>query len=362
MLVHAVGLTRPEHLAFTGLRVRAAMRLLTSVVRLFGPGAAVLRRWFRRELHGLIDAYAISRYHSDVLRVLVGVSVGMWSAVAVAKSHPPQVTQSHLAAAGLVDGIELPAGALVTRQAEWDEAVNQYRASTMTEFRLTRAATVCATQLPAGLPISVRHGLPAAVELARAPASSATHLVWTTRRATRIGSRGIRAGDTVGVECPSGAMTLLASERSFDVERLHVDAALWYPADLGARLLRVQLRSPAEIGGIRVPAGFAVTFALDGAPATLLGPPTSAVVVGDKVCWTWQLGSEIRIDRDQTKCVEATMDGARCNAHEEIQLHDGAAAGHLARCVLAAPFTANGHTWSTGATLRLDRDGNALAN
>jgi hypothetical protein len=292
----------------------------------------------------------------------VGVIVGLWTSVATAKTHPPDVTESRMAAAGSVDSIELPAGTVVTREAPWDPARDQYGPGVLTAFRLARAATVCSTQLPAHISISVRHGLPAFANLDPQPSSGGTHVVWTAQHARRIGVREIRAGDTVGVECPSGRVTVLASSAAFEVGHLTVDSALWYPADLGGGLLSVRLRVPAIVDGIRVPAEFSATFGADGSLVTLLGPPTSGVVVGDRVCWTSQLGTEIRIDHDHAKCVEAITGGARCDARNDVRLYDGPATGRLASCKLAAPFSANGHTWTAGATVRLDRDGRALVD
>jgi len=61
-LARAVELTRPEHLAFTGLPARDATRLLTSVVRLFGPAA----------LHDAVSALLvdedIQRAHDEVVK------------------------------------------------------------------------------------------------------------------------------------------------------------------------------------------------------------------------------------------------------------------------------------------------------
>lgn len=155
---------------------------------------------------------------------------------------------------------------------------------------------------------------------------------------------------------------LLVGTAPFEVDRLRVDAAFWYPRDLGGGLLSVGLVAPTELAGVRVPAGFLATFAPDGALATLFGPQTSGVGVGDRVCWTWQFGTEIRFDRQRlTKCNDAITAGARCDPHHDIRLHDDSASGHLASCTLAAPFSVNGHTWKAGATLRLDTHGNAVA-
>lgn len=311
-----------------------------------------------------------SRYDFRVRSVLVGVCVGLWTAVASAKGHPPDVAEEKLATATLIDGVEVPAGAVVTRTAEWDDVARNYKPPVLTEVLLVRPATVCNTQLPAGVPIEVRHGLIAFVDLTSPPHSTATHLVWSTKSAIRVGDHAVQAGDWVGVECPSGGVRLLHSivrefditTRGFDVATYHVDGALWYPAELGAGLMSVHLRRAAVVAGIRVPADFMIAFAPGGALATVSGPPTSGVVVDGRLCWTWGNGDEIRIDHGHAHCVEANAAGVRCDANNDVVLHDGSGAGHLARCVLAAPFTSRGRTWPAGKTLRFDIAGSVIGD
>jgi hypothetical protein len=290
------------------------------------------------------------------------VAIGVSGGVALAKGHPNRSEESRLAAAATVDGVELPAGALATREARWDEARGAYGPSVLSRFRLARPATVCSARLPAGVVVSVRRGLPASADVGdRRVASAAIHLVWTAPRRARIARRQVAAGETVGVECPGGRVTLVAGAAPFRVGALRVDAALWYPGDLGGGRLSVRLRAPAEISKVRVPAGFTATFAPDGTLVTLLGPPTRAVAIADRVCWTWQLGSEIRVDsHGRVTCTDADTAGVRCDPHAAITLHGGSRAGHLASCRLAAPFTRSGRTWKAGATLRLDRLGDPV--
>jgi len=62
VLACAVELTRPEHLAFAGLPPRDATRLLTSVVRLFGPAA------LRDAVSALISDDDVQRAHDEMVK------------------------------------------------------------------------------------------------------------------------------------------------------------------------------------------------------------------------------------------------------------------------------------------------------
>jgi tetratricopeptide (TPR) repeat protein len=61
-LARAVELTRPEHLAFAGLPPREATRLLTSVVRLFGPVA------LREAVSALLADEDVQRAHDEIVK------------------------------------------------------------------------------------------------------------------------------------------------------------------------------------------------------------------------------------------------------------------------------------------------------
>ncbi|MGE5184465.1 MAG: tetratricopeptide repeat protein, partial [Acidobacteriota bacterium] len=62
LLARAVELARPEHLAFAGLPARDATRLLTSVVRLFGPPA------LREAVSALLVDEDVQRAHDEVVK------------------------------------------------------------------------------------------------------------------------------------------------------------------------------------------------------------------------------------------------------------------------------------------------------
>ncbi|MEP6863980.1 MAG: hypothetical protein ABJE66_25355, partial [Deltaproteobacteria bacterium] len=62
LLARAVELTRPEHLAFAGLPARDATRLLTSVVRLFGPAA------LRESVSALIVEEDVQHAHDEMVK------------------------------------------------------------------------------------------------------------------------------------------------------------------------------------------------------------------------------------------------------------------------------------------------------
>jgi hypothetical protein len=62
LLARAVELTRPEHLAFAGLPTRDATRLLTSVVRLFGPPA------LRDAVSALIVEEDVQHAHDEMVK------------------------------------------------------------------------------------------------------------------------------------------------------------------------------------------------------------------------------------------------------------------------------------------------------
>jgi citrate lyase gamma subunit len=62
LLARAVELTRPEHLAFAGLPQRDATRLLTSVVRLFGPAA------LRESVSALITEEDVQHAHDEMVK------------------------------------------------------------------------------------------------------------------------------------------------------------------------------------------------------------------------------------------------------------------------------------------------------
>jgi hypothetical protein len=62
LLARAVELCRPEHLAFSGLPPRDATRLLTSVVRLFGPPA------LREAVSALLIDEDVQRAHDELVK------------------------------------------------------------------------------------------------------------------------------------------------------------------------------------------------------------------------------------------------------------------------------------------------------
>ena len=68
-LARAVELTRPEHLAFAGLPARDATRLLTSVVRLFGPAP------LRDAVSALLPDEDVQRAHDDVVKAALPVKL-----------------------------------------------------------------------------------------------------------------------------------------------------------------------------------------------------------------------------------------------------------------------------------------------
>jgi tetratricopeptide (TPR) repeat protein len=68
-LARAVELTRPEHLAFAGLPPRDATRLLTSVVRLFGPAP------LREAVSALLPDEDVQRAHDDVVKAALPVKL-----------------------------------------------------------------------------------------------------------------------------------------------------------------------------------------------------------------------------------------------------------------------------------------------
>ncbi len=69
LLARAVELTRPEHLAFAGLPPRDATRLLTSVVRLFGPAA------LREAVSTLITEDDVQRAHDEMVKGALAVKL-----------------------------------------------------------------------------------------------------------------------------------------------------------------------------------------------------------------------------------------------------------------------------------------------
>ncbi|HEY0194549.1 MAG TPA: hypothetical protein VGC42_25730, partial [Kofleriaceae bacterium] len=69
ILVRAVELTRPEHAAVTGLPAGDAVRLLTSVIRLFGPAA------LRDAVNALVDDADVQRGHDDMVRAALPVKL-----------------------------------------------------------------------------------------------------------------------------------------------------------------------------------------------------------------------------------------------------------------------------------------------
>ena len=69
VLARAVELTRPEHLAFAGLPPRDATRLLTSVVRLFGPTA------LRDAVSALISEDDVQRAHDEMVKSALAVKL-----------------------------------------------------------------------------------------------------------------------------------------------------------------------------------------------------------------------------------------------------------------------------------------------
>jgi hypothetical protein len=68
-LARAVELTRPEHLAFAGLPARDATRLLTSVVRLFGPAP------LRDAVSALLPDEDVQRAHDEVVKAALPVKL-----------------------------------------------------------------------------------------------------------------------------------------------------------------------------------------------------------------------------------------------------------------------------------------------
>lgn len=69
LLARAVELTRPEHLAFAGLPSRDATRLLTSVVRLFGPAP------LRDAVSTLLPDEDVQRAHDEVVKAALPVKL-----------------------------------------------------------------------------------------------------------------------------------------------------------------------------------------------------------------------------------------------------------------------------------------------
>ena len=69
LLARAVELTRPEHLAFAGLPPRDATRLLTSVVRLFGPAP------LRDAVSTLLADEDVQRAHDEVVKAALPVKL-----------------------------------------------------------------------------------------------------------------------------------------------------------------------------------------------------------------------------------------------------------------------------------------------
>ena len=69
LLARAVELTRPEHLAFAGLPPRDATRLLTSVVRLFGPAE------LRDAVSALITEDDVQRAHDEMVKGALAVKL-----------------------------------------------------------------------------------------------------------------------------------------------------------------------------------------------------------------------------------------------------------------------------------------------
>ena len=69
LLARAVELTRPEHLAFAGLPPRDATRLLTSVVRLFGPPA------LRDAVSALVTEDDVQRAHDEMVKGALAVKL-----------------------------------------------------------------------------------------------------------------------------------------------------------------------------------------------------------------------------------------------------------------------------------------------
>jgi hypothetical protein len=67
LLARAVELSRPEHLAFAGLPMRDATRLLTSVVRLFGPAN------LRDVVSALLADEDVQRAHDDMVKAALPV-------------------------------------------------------------------------------------------------------------------------------------------------------------------------------------------------------------------------------------------------------------------------------------------------
>jgi citrate lyase gamma subunit len=69
LVARAVEQTRPEHLAFCGLPPRDATRLLTSVVRLFGPAA------LRDAVSALLVDEDVQRAHDELVKGALSVKL-----------------------------------------------------------------------------------------------------------------------------------------------------------------------------------------------------------------------------------------------------------------------------------------------
>ena len=69
MLARAIELTRPEHLAFAGLPMRDATRLLTSIVRLYGSAA------LRDAVSALLADEDVQRAHDEMVKAALPVKL-----------------------------------------------------------------------------------------------------------------------------------------------------------------------------------------------------------------------------------------------------------------------------------------------
>ncbi|MEO9157557.1 MAG: hypothetical protein ABI591_18210 [Kofleriaceae bacterium] len=278
----------------------------------------------------------------------------------MAKGHEPAIEAVTLSAAEHVDGLVLPKGTTLEREARWDEARDEYGPKQLARFTLSAAINACGIQLPAHIPIDVRRGMPV-FSYANTSEGTSVHLVWRVPRAQVVDGRAIPADSLLGIECASRKITLVVESKPFDVDHVRVTSAAWYPSEQGGGPLLLQLAAAADIVGVHVPAGFTVTFAPNGHLFSLLGPSNIGVQVGDHVCWTSTQADQIRFDdKARATCTEVVAGGVLCDGHLPIVLHGGADGGHLASCTLASSFHHGDRAWPVGTQLWLAPDGQPL--
>jgi len=144
LLTRAVELTRPEHVAFAGLPVADATRLIVSVVRLFGPGP------LRDAANPLIADPDVQRGHDEMVRAALPVKVrtrleqllaGVSSAVLDVRRYRAACERSADRAALLLDGDPRTIADLATARGEGHDHL------------------ISAIAQPAWLPLRTRLGL-----------------------------------------------------------------------------------------------------------------------------------------------------------------------------------------------------------